>query len=405
MTGRVITALASRDGTTDLDRLLGESATDATARRRSAYDQLAGEEWRAPVLFGAGRLGRKILAGLRARDMAPAAFVDNDAQRWGEHIDGLEVLEPARAAERYGVTHPWVVTIWSPGHRYLHTRGQLADMGCTRILPFQTLLWKHPDALLPHYFFEVPEKILAHASDLRRVFDLLADDPSRRELVAQLAWRLRLDYAGMSMPAPAEQYFAAGVVVPDDEERLVDCGAFDGDTIRQFLAQRGGRFGDIVAFEPDPGTFERLSRFVAELPGAVRPRVRVRHAAVGGAAGLVRFDAAGGMQSAVGASGGTTVACVTLDDELRDSPATLLKFDIEGSELSALQGAAHSIARDRPVLAVCVDHRPEDLWAIPLHIASLHIEYRYALRSHGDDGFDSVFYAVPPVRAGAELSR
>ena len=396
-------ASAPRDGTADLDRLLDEPLADAAARRRAAYDQLAGNEWRAPILFGAGALGRKILAGLRASGMTPLAFADNDASRWGRHLDGLEVLEPAHAAERYGVSHPWVVTIWSPGHRYLHTRGQLTDLGCSRVLPFQTLLWKYPDALLPHYFFEVPERILEHASALRRVFDLLADDPSRRELVAQLAWRLRLDYAGMSMPTPAEQYFPSGVLLPDDVERVVDCGAFDGDTIRQFLAQRGDRFGGIVAFEPDPGTCERLGAFVKALPAAVRSRVRVRQAAVGGVAGTVRFDAAGGMQSAVGTSGGIAVPCVTLDDELHSWPATLLKFDIEGSELSALHGAARTIARDHPVLAVCVDHRPEDLWAIPLHIASLGSDYRYALRSHGDDGFDSVFYAIPRPRAGAEL--
>ena len=51
---------------------------------------------------------------------------------------------------------------------------------------------------------------------------------------------------------------------------------------------------------------------------------------------------------------------------------TLIKMDIEGSELEALHGdAAAPSPSGRPALAVCVYHRPDHLWRIPLLLAQL----------------------------------
>ena len=69
--------------------------------------------------------------------------------------------------------------------------------------------------------------------------------------------------------------------------------------------------------------------------------------------------------AAVGASStrrsADTVPVVTLDDELADlDRLDLLKLDIEGGELSALRGAASTIARLRPTLVV--ELNPFVLW-------------------------------------------
>ena len=80
---------------------------------------------------------------------------------------------------------------------------------------------------------------------------------------------------------------------------------------------------------------------------------------------------------------------------LPSAAVTDLKMDIEGAELDALHGAERTIRRTRPRLAICVYHRAEHLWEIPLFVRDLGLGYDFYLRSLGRYGFDVVMYAVP----------
>jgi hypothetical protein len=84
---------------------------------------------------------------------------------------------------------------------------------------------------------------------------------------------------------------------------------------------------------------------------------------------------------------------------LPNTLATDLKLDIEGAELDALRGARELISRSRPRLAVCVYHKPEHLWEIPLFLREMCPWCDFYLRSHGHYGFDTVMYAVPRAAA------
>ena len=70
-------------------------------------------------------------------------------------------------------------------------------------------------------------------------------------------------------------------------------------------------------------------------------------------------------------------------------------MDIEGAELDALEGARRSIQTHRPILSICVYHKQDDLWRIPLFIHALVEDYRLFLRPHEVDGKELVCYAVP----------
>jgi hypothetical protein len=92
------------------------------------------------------------------------------------------------------------------------------------------------------------------------------------------------------------------------------------------------------------------------------------------------------------------VQCYPLDDLSIAQPVTLIKMDIEGAEYAALLGARNVIARDKPLLAICVYHTQEDIWRIPLLIRSMLPEHRLFLRAYEGDGFQTVVYAVPADR-------
>ncbi len=72
----------------------------------------------------------------------------------------------------------------------------------------------------------------------------------------------------------------------------------------------------------------------------------------------------------------------------------LIKMDIEGSELSALQGGENSLRRWRPKLAISLYHRPEDMFAIPIWLKSLDCRYRFFLDHYSIHQEETVLYAT-----------
>ena len=105
------------------------------------------------------------------------------------------------------------------------------------------------------------------------------------------------------------------------------------------------------------------------------------------------------MAPRLASDGNVVVECIPIDELVPEPPApTFIKMDIEGAQLDALEGARRSIQTNRPILSVCVYHKQDDLWRIPLFIDALVEEYRLFLRPHEVDGKQLVCYAVPANR-------
>jgi FkbM family methyltransferase len=172
-----------------------------------------------------------------------------------------------------------------------------------------------------------------------------------------------------------------------DDHVFVDGGAFDGDTVENFLARTGGHYRQIYAIEPDPESFRRLQARFGETP-----RIRCIEAALSSESAILRFAAGGGHGSAVSQSGTVSVAAKPIDGIVADR-VTALKLDIEGAESAALAGAAQQIRENRPGLAIAAYHRPSDIFDLPHQIAELAPSYRLFLRHHTNWSYDTMLYA------------
>ena len=381
-----------------LDALLAEPVAAGRARESRAFDEAS--RGRSLVLMGAGGLGRRALAGLRAAGVTPLAFADNDADRQGTTHEGVRILSPEDAAREFGATAAFVVTIWGANspHRFADSREQLVALGCDVIVPFPLLFWKYPTSLLPHYLMDLPHRVLEQAADVRRAFALWSDDASRAEYVAQVRLRLRADFDGLPHPVLHPQYFPDDLYAWRSDECIVDGGAYDGDSIRSLVVLHGGDFAKVVAFEPDPANFAKLQATVAALPAEWRERIVTLPMALGDAHGTLPMAAMGTASSAMGAGAGQAsvqVAVGPLDDLIGADRPTLIKFDIEGAEPEALLGARGTIAAHGPVCAICVYHLQDHLWRLPLMLRDWRSDYAFFLRPHNEEGWDLVCYAVP----------
>lgn len=155
-----------------------------------------------------------------------------------------------------------------------------------------------------------------------------------------------------------EKYFWLGTYEPWVQEAIArylrggdwawDVGAFIGyHTL--FMWRLGAK---VVAFEPDPANFDRLSRDL-RLNGALD--VKTLRTAVGRAAGCARLLHLEGhpAQTRVANGQGSECRVVSLDGVLADLPAPrLVKVDVEGAELDVLAGATRLVREVKPVWIV-----------------------------------------------------
>jgi FkbM family methyltransferase len=382
---------------TQLDALLGEDFASAIEREKTTFDELTAPFGRRLVLFGAGNLGRKVLRVLRSQGIEPLAFADDTTTLWGTKIDGVPVLSPVAAADQFGRSAAFVVTIFTRGSNLSSLRMRLLELSCVKVVPFLSLLWKYPHECLPHMAVDLPHRILRQKDDVRDAFILLGDDVSRREYVTQVRWRLLQDFDVFLPPISQEQYFPDDLFTLVAGEVFVDCGAFDGDTIRAIIKRRPD-FGRIVALEPDPTNFQHLEEYLSELPSLIRDRISPLRLALGAVKGKVRFEAAGTEGSKISEQGEVEVECDVLDDLLDGCIPTYIKMDIEGAESDALRGATRVIHQNSAIWAVCLYHKPEDLWRVPLLINSCSDGYSFFLRKYQPEVWESVCYAVPSKR-------
>ena len=346
------------------------------------------------VLFGSGYLGRQIARDLDGLPFTALAFVDNNPATWGSQVAGLDVLSPATAVERFGTDALWLITVYTNSS----VIRQLESLGMPWITCAE-LSWLLPEPHPQGFDFGTPESLARWDPQVAEAAGVWADEASAREYADQVRWRFLLDYDALATPHPmSELYFPDDLIVPLARETFVDCGAFTGDTVDAFLAKRSGAFERIVAIEPDPVNCAALRERVPDWTRSGGGTVQVEVAAVGAERGKLQFSATGTAGSKVGA-GAMIVDVAPLDELLAGIRPTYMKFDVEGAEHDALVGGARTIREAMPVMAICLYHRPEDLWDLPLLVRSIAPEYRFFVRRHSDERWETVLYAVPPDRS------
>ncbi len=383
-----------------LQEILSEPVSRVEEREKTAFDRLLTARSNRCVLFGAGNMGQRALAALRSVAIEPLAISDNNQRLWGSEIDGIPLLSPVEAAARFGKDAVFFITIRNEQHWYRETFEQLTCLGCATVSSAAPLGWRFADQLLPVLLYDLPHKLYPQAGQVLAAANLWQDDASRAEYLVQIRLRALGDSMGLQQPIP-ESYFVNGVFDVEPSDAILDCGAFDGDTIQSILA-RQPEVGRIDAIEADSNSFAKLQSYVATLEAGLQKRIHIHKCAVGSHRGTVRFEDSGTLGSKISDSGSTAIDLVPIDELCATKAVSMIKMDIEGGEHDALVGAHHVIQRDRPILAICVYHCQEDLWRLPLLMRSLCPDYCMYLRAYRGDGIQTVAYAVPPERLRSE---
>lgn len=378
-------------------QLLNEPLESVRHRQQTTLDATLGSFDQPFVLFGASGLGRKTVKALERIGARPVALIDNNAAIWGTEIDGIPVMSPAEAADRYDAASVGVlVTVWSGLIRdaMADRIAPLRELGFTRIGMWSHFAWKYPDGLLPHFSIDLPEKVLPQKDDILKAFHLLGDATSQQIFVNHVEWRLTQEFDLLPRPVESTVYFDLEYYTDSADEIIYDVGAFDGDSILD-CARTGRSYAEYHAFEPVASNLAKLERVVQKL-GA--DSVITHKMVLGDRQEEVVIDSDLGPASRVG-HGDEWVQATTVDSLVQSVKApTVLKMDIEGFEPKCLTGARKTIEVNQPVVTVSAYHLQNHLWSLLLQLHEYNPDYRFTLRPHFPDGWDLVLYAVPPGR-------
>jgi FkbM family methyltransferase len=374
----------------ELRALLNASSDELTHRATSLFERESGARLPVPlVLCGAGHLGRIVAGGLGNVGTDVLAFADNDVRRHGQKLGGIPIISVRDAVDRYGDRAVFVITVYTA--RPL--RRQLRNMN-VRVASSRALMFQYPNAFLPYASVAMPGGIPDQRDAILAGLEFWGDDESRSEYVSQVAWQVLARESLPDWTPPEQTYFPDGLITLGEHERFVDCGAFNGDSVREFIARVKGRFDRIIALEPDPSNCAALDSFVKTLPPTQRDRVEIIRAAAHSSRQTLRFVSASGAGSTIAAQGDIDVRAERLDDIIGDVYPTFIKMDIEGAEPEALRGAGLTLKNSAPTLAVCLYHQREHLWEIPSLIRRANADYRLFLRRHSDESWETVCYAL-----------
>ena len=351
----------------------------------------------APTLvYGAGNAGKDVFRLLSNRRIPVRGFLDRQAKP-GSAWDGISIRQPddpSLSVEMRSQAHV-VIGIFNAGVAILPIVRMLKGLGYARVTTFLDLHDHFPAELGDRFWLTARSFYRGRESETAAANKLWSDDKSRDLYAAILRFRFTKDYGVLPNPEAEQQYLPADVPPWPVPLRFIDCGAYDGDTLA-ILLKRNLKVEALAGFEPDPKTFIKLSEYVRAHSASFPDTTALFPCGVDAATAQLRFASGQDTGSHISAGGDTFIQSVSVDEALPNFRPNLIKMDIEGAEDGALRGARRVIAEHRPGLAVCVYHRPADLWQIPLRIRAITGDGgKFYLRLHGFSGLELVCYWVP----------
>lgn len=283
-------------------------------------------------IFGAGTWGKEIV---QAWPNQWAGFLDNNSSRWGTKIQGIPVYCPNDILTK-DIDANIVI---SSRLYYKEIHEQLLELG-------------------------IPESNIINVGE---VLDVLAE----------------------------RQYFDLSFLKLDKNEVFADIGSFDGMSAKRFLKWVNNEFDRIYCFEPDKRNVHKCEKNLEEF--ITKNKVEIINKGAWSSEKILRFQSHGNGTSSFVITDGKIddeVEVTTMDKIFQHNKVTFIKMDIEGAEYEALKGCENIIKLQQPKLAICIYHKPEDIFVLPQLILEYNPNYKLFIRHYSITAAETVLYAI-----------
>lgn len=244
-----------------------------------------------------------------------------------------------------------------------------------------------------------------HKEDLENIYSVLGDEKSKQVFENLIKYKITGSPSFLfdCETTPDEAY--ENILKLNDNEIYADLGAYNGDTIAEFLSHVGD-YEKIYAIEPDKKSFEKLKVNTASLD-----RICCINKGVSDSCATLEFAMKAGRNSAVALSkdphglntkeNSTPISKTvitefdSLDNILEGGRVSFINLDVEGLEEKALEGARETIASHKPKMLVSCYHRFDDLITLPKKVFSIRGDYSLFIRHYPYlPAWDTAYYFV-----------
>lgn len=303
-------------------------------------------------LFGAGYCVTAVADACEMKEISIEYIIDNSEKKWGSRVHDIEVVSPDYVFDNYKTEGCSILLSTSYVNEITEQMVKRGFKGKIFSLP-QGAYYKN--ALYDKDFLKEMKTRFASA------LNSLEDKASREVFLNIIRQSISLNnkYYDSISAYEINGYFGSPFFEENSDSVIIDAGAFDGDTYREFCHNTSGKMKAYYAFEPDSANYTVLvDNTKTDL------RVKPLCAGLGARKRTMRFASGGNVSSRVDAEGDTIINIESIDNLFIDVPVSFIKMDIEGSEGDALRGGAGTIGKYLPTLAICSYHRRDDLFAL-----------------------------------------
>lgn len=382
------------------------------------------------VLFGAGELGNELNRALRHNNIRPVCFCDNDYSKSGTvysdipvisfddlvkyHKDSLILIAIANERHLESIERQLLLNGFS-AERILCNKDDLGD-------DLHFIHMYANNCSISPYGHQYSSQSLLHVlhesqQDILDAYNLMADTKSKELFISKLALLASNEHyelfknfmSNHSEPIhvfgletrhrESEEYFYFNndIIQLVPNEIYVDVGAADGDTVHPFIEacnKYSACYKWIYALEPDPNNYRELIKSTSSYRN-----ISCHQLGLWSVTKTLRFLSSDHANTKEAASlrddGDIEVDVVSLDDFLIGKEVTFIKMDPPGNIIpEAIKGAADSIAKYKPKLALGAYHTIASIFEIPLLVNNICPDYKFYLRHNTCHMFDTVLYAI-----------
>lgn len=252
------------------------------------------------------------------------------------------------------------------------------------VLDFAEVKIFHTSYKTSEYFFE------QNKNRIDKIIEEFADEKSKKAYRNIWFYRNSHERKYLRDIVDKKQYFDKDLIIFDTEEIFVDCGAYKGDTVKEFKRHLpDGKYKAIYAFEPDKWNYQRLLNCIHD-----KQKDHVYNLGTWNGKGKMRFRGNTEEACMIAEDGESVIYTDTIDDIVLDRYCTYIKMDVEGAELNSLKGAKKTITKSHPRLAISIYHSDSDMLEIVEYLMREYPFYKFFVRHYTYFAADTVLYAI-----------